>query len=100
MPIHILLSVCADTKTESDSFISRMVATIRQGQFVSNFKKAFRPNNQWGPANIQEKRDWQVYCEEVDLNQWMPKFIRRAEKVDMLEPQQSADKSIKEGNNN
>ena len=77
VPTHILLSVCGDTETESDTFISKVIATIKQGQFGHNFKNAFLPNNQWGPCNIEEKKDWQIYCEEVDLYQWLPKIIRR-----------------------
>jgi len=77
VPTHILLSVCGDTETESDTFISKVIATIKQGQFGHNFKNAFLPNNQWGPSNIEEKKDWQIYCEEVDLYQWLPKIIRR-----------------------
>jgi len=77
VPTHILLSVCGDTDTESDTFISKVLATIKQGDFRNNFKNAFLPNNQWGPCNIQEKKDWQIHCEEVDLYHWLPKFIRR-----------------------
>ena len=77
MPTHILLSVCGDTETESDSFISKVVATIKQGQFLNNFRNAFLPNNQWGPCNIQEKKDWQIYSEETYLYHWLPKCIRR-----------------------
>ena len=53
VPTHILLSVCGDTDTESDTFISKVLATIKQGDFKNNFKNAFLPNNQWGPCNIQ-----------------------------------------------
>merc|ERR1719245_2381279 len=77
VPTHILLSVCGDTDTESDTFISKVFATIKQGDIKNNFKNAFLPNNQWGPCNIQEKKDWQIYCEEVDLYHWLPKMIRR-----------------------
>ena len=77
VPTHILLSVCGDTETESDSLISKIIGTVRQGRFVANFRNAFLPNNQWGPVSIQEKRDWQIYCENESLYQWLPKCIRR-----------------------
>ena len=77
MPIHVLLSVCGDTETESDTFLSKVFATFRGGSLAAKIKYAFMPNNQWGPVNIQEKKDWQIYSEETYLYHWLPKFIRR-----------------------
>ena len=77
VPTHILLSVCGDTETESDTAISKVIATFRGGNLGAKIKYAFMPNNQWGPVNIQEKKDWQIYCEETYLYQWLPKCIRR-----------------------
>ena len=77
VPAHILLSVCGDTETDSDTAISKVIATLRGGNLGAKIKYAFMPNNQWGPVNLQEKKDWQIYCEEVDLYQWLPKIIRR-----------------------
>ena len=77
VPTHVMLSVCGDTETESDTAISKVVATFRGGNLGAKIKYAFMPNNQWGPVNIQEKKDWQIYCEETNLYQWLPKWIRR-----------------------
>ena len=77
VPAHILLSVCGDTETDSDTAISKVIATLRGGNLGAKIKYAFMPNNQWGPVNLQEKKDWQIYCEETYLYQWLPKCIRR-----------------------
>ena len=90
VPTHILLSVCGDTETESDTFLSKVVATVRQGDFASNFRNAFLPNNQWGPSNIEEKKDWQIHCEEVELYHWLPKILRRRLRSHQQSPQQES----------
>ena len=77
VPIHVLLSVCGDTETESETFLSKVFATFRGGSLAAKIKYAFMPNNQWGPVNIQEKKDWQIYSEETYLYHWLPKCIRR-----------------------
>ena len=77
VPLHILLSICADTETESDTFISKLIATFRGGNLAGKIKVAFRSNKHWGPANLQEKLDWQNYCGETDLNYGIPEFVRR-----------------------
>ena len=77
VPAHILLSVCGDTETETNTAISKVMATFRAGDIKEKIKFAFLPNNQWGPVDLQEKSDWQIYCEQTNLYQWLPTFIRR-----------------------
>ena len=74
VPAHILLSVCGDTETESNTALSKVVATFRAGDVKEKIKLAFLPNNQWGPVNLQDKQDWQIYCEETNLWQWLPRL--------------------------
>ena len=73
MPLHLLFSVTGD---EEGDFLERLYATIKNGTFLERTSEAFQPNNSWGPARIKEKTEWQIYCEEYDLNCWLPKFIR------------------------
>ena len=77
VPAHILLSVLADTETETNTVISKVIAVYRAGNIMEKIKVAFRPNSQWGPVNIQDKKDWQEYCEETHLYQWLPEFIKK-----------------------
>ena len=72
MPLHLLFSVTGD---EEGDFLDRLYATIKGGTFLERTSEAFQPNNSWGPARIKEKTEWQIYCEEYDLN-WLPKFLR------------------------
>ena len=67
VPAHILLSVCGDTETDTETALSKVIATFRNGNLQEKIRFAFLPNNQWGPVNLQEKKDWQIYCEENDL---------------------------------
>ena len=76
VPAHILLSVCGDTETETNTLTSKVIATFRAGNIMEKIKMAFRSNSQWGPVDIQEKKDWQEYCEETKLSQWLPEFIK------------------------
>ena len=87
VPAHILLSVCGDTETETNTAISKVIATFRAGDIKEKIKFAFLPNNQWGPVNLQEKTDWQIYCEETNLHQWVPTFIRRKYSVSEKQPE-------------
>ena len=73
VPLHLLFSVTGD---EEGDFLERLYATIKNGTFLERTSEAFQPNNSWGPARIKEKTEWQIYCEEYDLNCWLPKFIR------------------------
>ena len=43
VPTHILLSVCGDTETDSDTFISKVIATIKQGQFTATITEDEEP---------------------------------------------------------
>ena len=72
VPLHLLFSVTGD---EEGDFLDRLYATIKNGTFLERTSEAFHPNNSWGPARIKEKTEWQIYCEEYDLN-WLPKFLR------------------------
>ena len=67
VPAHILLSVCGDTETETNTLTSKVIATFRAGNIMEKIKMAFRPNSQWGPVDIQEKKDWQEYCSRTYL---------------------------------
>ena len=77
VPAQILYTICGDTETEADTAISKVIATFRAGNVREKIKNAFLPNNQWGPANMKEKEAWQIYCEETNLYQWLPRCIRR-----------------------
>jgi len=74
VPVHLLLSVIGE---EDGDFRERLVETVKSGMFLSRLKDTFTPNNSWGPSNLQEKKDWQIYQETTDLYQWLPKCIRR-----------------------
>ena len=74
VPVHLLLSVIGE---EDGEFRERLVETVKSGMFLSRLKDTFTPNNSWGPSNLQEKKDWQIYQETTDLYQWLPKCIRR-----------------------
>ena len=74
VPLHLLLSVIGE---EDGEFRERLVETIKSGMLLSRLKDTFSPNNSWGPSSLQEKKDWQIYQENTDLYQWLPKFIRR-----------------------
>ena len=80
VPLHLLFSVCGD---EEGDFFERLFATIKNGTFLERTSEAFQPNNSWGPARIKEKTDWQIHCEECDVNYWLPKFIRKFSVLNM-----------------
>ena len=73
VPLHLLFSVTGD---EEGDFAERLYATIKNGTFLERTSEAFHPNNSWGPARIKEKTEWQIYCEEFDVNYWLPKCLR------------------------
>jgi solute carrier family 6 amino acid transporter-like protein 5/7/9/14 len=77
VPAQILYTIFGDTETEADTAISKVIATFRAGNVREKIKNAFLPNNQWGPANMKEREAWQIYCEETNLYQWLPRCIRR-----------------------
>jgi len=74
VPLHLLLSVIGE---EDGQFRERLVETMKSGMFFSRLKETFTPNNSWGPAHLEEKKDWQIYQETNDLYQWLPKCVRR-----------------------
>ena len=74
VPLHLLLSVIGD---EEGEFFQRLYSTLKNGVFMERLKETFSPNNSWGPSSILEKTNWQIYQEETDVNQWLPKVIRR-----------------------
>ena len=73
VPLHWLLSITGD---EEGEFLARVWATLKNGALVERTRDALHPNNNWGPARIKEKTEWQIYCEDYDVHQWLPKFIR------------------------